>query len=257
MKRCMGPCSGTVEKEEYARMVEEVRLFLSGKVGELVRKLEGLMKDMSDAMNYEAAAHVRDRIRALERATESQRVISADMTDRDVIAVVKEGAAADVQILFVRQGKLLGRKDFFIKTEVESSEEELLTESINQFYTEDKEVPREVLISHPLPDMPLVEQFLLDRRGRPVDLIYPMRGAKAKLVDMALDNARVSLGQNLTTQSGRELTLLALKSELGLRKMPRRVEAFDISNTGGQESVGSMVSFVDGRAEKPDTGTSS
>jgi excinuclease ABC subunit C len=250
MGRCSGPCGGRVTKEEYARGVEEVRLFLSGKDRELFKRMEKSMKEASDAMNFEAAAHIRDRIAALERATGLQRVVSPGMEDRDVIAVAKEGAAADIQILFVRKGKLLGRKDFYLKDSLESTEPELITDFINQFYTGGREVPPEVLVSHTLPEGELIGSLLAEMRGRTVELAVPQRGAKVKLVEMALDNAKVSLEQNLKTESGRELILMSLKSELGLKRMPRRIEAFDISNIGGQEAVGSMVSFKDNLPEK-------
>jgi len=250
MKRCAGPCGGKVEKEEYAKMVDEVRLFLSGKDKELVKGLERNMQAASEALNFEAAAHIRDRIDALRRATESQRVFTTEVVDRDIIAVAKEGAAADIQILFVRAGKLLGRKDFYINTDIESPEHEILTEFVSQFYTEDKEVPPEVLLSHKLPEQPLLVEFLSGRRGRPVSVSVPARGKKVKLVEMALDNARETLKQNLTTASGRELVLMALKNELGLKRLPRRIEAFDISNMGGTEAVGSMVSFADNVPDK-------
>lgn len=250
MGRCSGPCGGRILKEDYAKVVEEVRLFLSGKDRELVKRLEKAMQDASDAMNYEAAAHIRDRMTALERATGLQRVFSHGLEDRDVVAVAKEGAAADVQILFIRTGKLLGRKDFYLKDSLDSTEEELLTGFMNQFYTEGREVPPEVLVSHPLPDGELIGSLLARMRGRTVELAYPVRGQKAKLVEMALDNARVSLEQHLKTDSGRELTLMSLKTELGLKRLPRRIEAFDISNIGGKEAVGSMVSFSDTQPDK-------
>ncbi len=250
MKRCSGPCGGMVDKDEYGRMVEEVRLLLSGRSGELIRGLEGRMAAASAAENFEAAARIRDRTAALRRAGETQRAVSPDLADRDVIAVAKEGAAADVQVLFVRGGKLLGRKDFFLSDSLESSERELLAGFIVQFYTGDKEVPPEVLVSHGPPERTLLMEFLALRRGRPVELHAPARGPKARLMEMALDNAREALGQNLRTASGRELTLAALKSELGLKKTPRLIDAFDISDISGREAVGSMVSFEDCQPKK-------
>lgn len=250
MKRCTGPCGGEVDQEEYMKMVEEVRLFLNGKDKELVRDLERKMKAAAEAMNFEAAAHIRDRITALKKATETQNVISQGMEDRDIIAVAKEGAAADIQILFVRKGKLLGRKDFYLMNALETEEDEILAEFVNQFYTEDKEIPPEVFVSHNLPERELLEQLLCNIRAKQVRLIVPQRGTGVKLVQMALENAKVSLEQNLKTDAGRDLTLLALKSELGLKRLPRRIEAFDISNTGGQEAVASMVSFHDCKPEK-------
>ena len=146
MKRCSGPCAGEISKEEYWKMVDEVRLFLSGKDRELIRDLEHKMRAASESMNFEAAAHIRDRVYALKKATQSQNIISLGMEDRDIIAVAKEGAAADIQILFVRKGKLLGRKDFYMVNALESDEDELLTNFINQFYSEEKEVPAEVFV---------------------------------------------------------------------------------------------------------------
>lgn len=250
MGRCSGACGGRVTKEEYAKIVDEVAMFLSGKDRELVKRLERRMETASEALNFEAAASIRDRISALERATGIQRVVSQKMEDRDVIAVAKEGAAADVQIMFVRGGKLLGRKDFYLDDTLGSTEDEILTGFINQFYAVGREVPPELLVSHPLEQAELVCGMLARMRGKTVELAVPVRGAKKKLVEMALDNARVTLEQNLKTDAGRELVLMSLKSELGLKRLPRRIEAFDISNIGGAEAVGSMVSFRDGQPDK-------
>ncbi len=250
MGRCSGPCGGRISRQDYAKIVDEVAMFLSGKDRELVKRLEKRMAAASEELNFEAAASIRDRISALERATGIQRVISQKMEDRDVIALAREGAAADIQIMFVRGGKLLGRKDFYLKDTLESTEDEVLTGFINQFYTQDREVPPEVLVSHPLEQAELVGGMLAKVRGKTVELAVPVRGARKKLVDMALDNARVSLEQNLKTDAGRELILMSLKSELGLKRVPRSIEAFDVSNIGGAEAVGSMVSFRDGRPDK-------
>ena len=243
MKRCSGPCGEMITKEEYWKMVEEVRMFLSGKDKELIRNLEARMKETAQAQNFEAAANIRDRIYALRQATQSQRITSPRLEDRDIIAVAKEGSAADIQALFVRGGKIVGRKDFYFADALEMTEGELLTDFINQFYSGGKEVPPEALISHELPEQGLVEDFLREMRGKNVSLYSPQRGSGRQVMEVALDNARESLRQNLKTDSGRELTLLALKSELRLKKMPVRIEAFDISNTGGHDACGSMVSF--------------
>ncbi|HEY3347826.1 MAG TPA: excinuclease ABC subunit UvrC, partial [Nitrospirota bacterium] len=250
MKRCSGPCGGEISREDYMRSVEEVRLFLSGRDKDLVRDLERRMKEASETLNFEAAASIRDRITSLKRATETQRVISQGMEDRDLIAVAKEGLVADIQILFVRKGKLLGRKDFYLSDALEQPEGELLTDFVMQFYADEKEVPPEVFVSHPLPERELVGEFLEKMRGKSVKLSVPVRGSAAKLMDMASENARETLEQNLKTDSGRELVLMALRSELGLKKLPRRIEAFDISNISGSEAVASMVSFDSGQPDK-------
>ncbi|MHB8174026.1 MAG: excinuclease ABC subunit UvrC, partial [Nitrospirota bacterium] len=216
---------------------------LSGRDKELIRNLEARMKETALAENFEAAANIRDRIYALKAATQSQRIISSRMEDRDIVAVAKEGSAADIQALFIRKGKIIGRKDFYFADALYMPEGELLANFINQFYTGGKEVPPEVLVSHELPERGLAEDFLREMRGKNVSLYSPHRGHGRQVMEMALDNARESLRQNLETQSGRELTLMALKSELRLKHVPRRIEAFDISNTGGMEACGSMVSF--------------
>ena len=243
MKRCSGPCGEMITKEEYWKMVEDVRMFLSGRDRELIRNLEARMKETALAENFEAAANIRDRIYALKAATQSQRIISPRMEDRDVIAAAKEGSAADIQALFIRAGKIIGRKDFFFSDALEMSEDELLANFVNQFYAEGREIPPEVLVSHELKERGMAEEFLREMRGKSVSLYCPQRGHGRQVMEMAIDNARESLTQNLKTESGRELTLMALKSELRLKKLPRRIEAFDISNTGGAEACGSMVSF--------------
>jgi excinuclease ABC subunit C len=248
--RCMAPCSGGVDTGAYQDMVGQVRLFLEGKNRDLLDLLKKRMAEASDKMEYERAAELRDRIAKIEGAFEKQKIISPGFENQDVIGMVSEGGNANIQALFIRNGMLLGRKDFSIPDVNGMTNEEVLTDFLRQFYAKEMIVPAEVLLPFDVPDRELFEVWLTEKRGAKVEVLVPQRGRKRELVQMASDNAGQSLREHLLSRKSKDRVLRQLQDELGLRNLPRRIEAFDISNIQGAESVASMVSFENNLPDK-------
>lgn len=241
--RCMAPCSGEADITRYQDIAAQVRLFLEGKNRDLIDMLRERMKQASEHTEYERAAELRDRIAKIEGALEKQKIISPGFENQDVIGMAFEAGRADIQVLFVRNGMLLGRKDFFLDDVRGVTQEEALVEFLHQFYAREMIIPQEVLLPLDVPDRGIFEAWLSERRGAKVEALAPQRGRKRELVQMATDNAAQSLREHMLSQKSRDRILENLREELALNNLPRRIEAFDISTIQGAESVGSMVVF--------------
>src|SRR5512139_823712 len=248
--RCVAPCAGEVDPATYRDMVQQVRLFIEGKNRDLVDLLKQRMTEASEKMEYERAAELRDRISRIEGAFEKQKIISPGFENQDVIGIADEGGHSDIQVLFVRNGMLLGRKDFHFTDLAGMSAEELLTDFLHQFYAKEMIVPAEVLLPIDVPDREVIEEWLRSKREAKVEVTVPQRGRKAELVQMASDNAAQSLKEQMLSRKSKERVLLKLQEELGLSNLPRRIEAFDISNIQGTEAVASMVAFENNLPDK-------
>lgn len=248
--RCVAPCSGHVDPQAYRDMVQQVRLFIEGKNRDLVELLRKHMAEASEQMEYERAAELRDRIARIEGAFERQKIISPGFENQDVIGIAREGRHADIQVLFVRNGMLIGRKDFHFGELGGAAETVLLTDFLHQFYAKEMVLPSEVLLPIDVPDRDILERWLTERRGAKVEVLVPQRGRKRELVQMASDNAAQSMKEQMLSRRSKERVLGGLQEELGLRNLPRRIEAFDISNIQGAEAVASMVTFEDNLPDK-------
>ena len=248
--RCMAPCSATVDKEAYQDVVTQVRLFIEGKNRDLVDLLKQRMEAASEHQDYERAAELRDRIAKIEGAFEKQKIISPGFENQDVVGIASEGGHADVQMLFIRNGMLLGRKDFYLPDVQGRADDEVLADVLHQFYAKEMIVPNEVLLPMEIADRPVFEAWLVEKRAGAVEVQVPQRGRKRELVQMASDNAAQSLKEHLLSRKSKERILLRLQEELGLRNLPRRIEAFDISNIQGTETVASLVSFENNLPDK-------
>jgi excinuclease ABC subunit C len=248
--RCVGPCAGGVDRAAYRDMVNQVRLFLEGKNRDLLDMLKSRMDEASERMDYERAAELRDRIAKIEGALEKQKIISPGFENQDIVGVATEAGRADIQVLFIRNGMLLGRKDFFLEDVRGMTSEEVLADFLHQFYGKEMIVPSEILLPLEVPDRPVFESWLTERRGAGVEVLVPQRGRKRELVQMASDNAAQSLREHLLSQRSKDRILANLQEELALGNLPRRIEAFDISTIQGSDSVGSMVTFENNRPDK-------
>jgi len=248
--RCIAPCSGEADKAQYQDMVGQVRLFLEGKNRDLLDLLKQRMEEASEKMDYERAAELRDRIAKIEGALEKQKIISSNFENQDVIGIAFEGGRADIQALFVRNGMLLGRKDFYLDDVRGMTQEEVLNDFLRQFYSKEMIVPEEILLPLEVQDREVFETWLTEKRGAKAGMFVPQRGRKRELVQMASDNAAQSLREHLLSRRSKERILMRLQEELGLKNLPRRIEAFDISQIQGTESVASMVSFEDNLPDK-------
>ena len=252
IKRCMAPCTGNQSKEDYLQIVKQVRHFLEGRDHELLDDLRAKMETAAEREEFEEAARLRDRLFKIERMLEKQRITQTSAAEQDVIGLARQGTGVDLQILFVRGGLLIGRKDFFWPQSADAPDEELVRSAIEQFYNKDGQPPKEVLVPTDLEDTTLIEQWLSDKRGEPVRVLAPERGVKHQLVLLAEENAAAAVAdhlrdEELDRQAGEELKRL-----LRLDHTPRRIEGFDISNTMGNQSVASMVVWEDGRMKKAD-----
>lgn len=248
--RCMAPCNGEADRAQYHDVVNQVRLFLEGKNRDLIDMLKQRMQEASDNLEYERAAELRDRIAKIEGALEKQKIISSGFENQDVIGMAFESGRADIQALFIRNGMLLGRKDFYLEDVRGMTREEVLDDFLRQFYSKEMIVPQEVLLPLEPRDLGVFERFLSEKGGGRVEALVPQRGRKRELVQMASDNAAQSLREHVLSGRSKEKILKRLQDELGLLNLPRRIEAFDISTIQGAESVASMVSFENNHPDK-------
>jgi excinuclease ABC subunit C len=252
IKRCMAPCTGQQTREDYHRIVRHVRQFLEGHDRELVNELRGQMDAAAAREEFEEAARLRDRIFKIERTLERQRITQTASIDQDVVGIARHGASVDLQLLFVRGGLLIGRKDFFWLESADATDEELVRSAVEQFYNKDGQPPRELLIPVEIPDAGLVASWLSEKRGETVRVLAPERGTKHQLVLLAEENAAAALADHLRNEELDRQAGDELQRVLRLEKAPRRIEGFDISNTMGNQSVASMVVWEDGRMKKSD-----
>ena len=252
MGRCLGPCEGLVTREEYAEIVQKVRLLLEGKDQEVIQQLERQMRDAADRQEYERAAKLRDRINTLRLATENQRVISARGEDQDVFGLAQEGSEVQIQLLVVRGGKLIGRDSFAFEGVSTGGGAGVLNSLIAQYYLGARHIPKTILTSDLPPEADLLATMLSSRARRQVEIRVPERGPKAHLVEMAVGNAEAILAQSLTSSAARERAMEEVQGALGLPRLPRRIECTDISNISGVLAVGSLVTFVDGQSSRRD-----
>jgi excinuclease ABC subunit C len=252
IKRCMAPCTGQQTQEDYHRIVRQVRQFLEGHDRELVDELRSQMDAAAAREEFEEAARLRDRIFKIERTLERQRITQTASIDQDVIGVARHGTSVDLQLLFVRGGLLIGRKDFFWLESADATDEELVRSAVEQFYNKEGQPPRELLIPVDIPDADLLACWLSDKRGETVRVLAPERGTKHQLVLLAEENAAAALADHLRNEELDRQAGEELQRVFRLETAPRRIEGFDISNTMGNQSVASMVVWENGRMKQSD-----
>jgi len=252
IKRCMAPCIGNQSRDDYHLIVKQVRQFLEGRDRELLDSLRQDMERAAELEQFEEAARLRDRLFNVERTLERQRITQISAADQDVIGLARQGTAADLQLLFVRGGLLIGRKDFFWPQSADAGDEELVRSAIEQFYNKEGQPPKELLVPTALEDAPLIEQWLSEKKGETVRILAPERGTKHQLVLLAEENAGAAIADHLRNEALDRQATAELKRLLRLDAVPRRIEGFDISNIMGNQSVASLVVWEDGRAKKSD-----
>ena len=249
MGRCTAPCAGLVEHGEYMAIVDEVALFLEGKRAELLDGLRQRMDALSGELRYEEAAAVRDRVRALEQAWESQKVVDPKLGDLDVAGLASEGGRAVVQMLFIRAGIMVGARDFHLKDVEGLAGGELVGGTLKAFYLKDIMPPPEILVSALPEDVETMQEWL-GTRGRRVRIARPVRGRKRELREMAEENALLGLESRRSGAEDTERTLGEIAQRLGLDAPPWSIGAFDVSNISGSEPVGAYVHWEDGEFMK-------
>jgi excinuclease ABC subunit C len=249
MGRCLGPCCDKTNPAQYREVVNQVRMFLEGKNRALVERLEKRMEEESERLNFEAAAKIRDQIQHIETVVEKQKIVSSDFVDQDVIGFHRQDHTVIVHPLFIRAGKLLGGKGFAFPSSG-LPDEEILSSFLHQYYREGKFIPEQILLPKGVPEQDLIEDRLGDLKGKKVQILVPVRGGRKHLLQMASDNAEKYLHSEAELEKDQKKILETLRERLHLRRIPRRIEAFDISNLQGGQAVGSMVFFEDGEPHK-------
>lgn len=253
--QCNAPCQGYVNKDEYKKNIDKVISFLNGNYSEIINELTNKMQDCSERMEYEEAARYRDLLISVKQIAQKQKITADDATDRDVIACAMDAEDAVVQVFFIRQGKLLGREHFHMKVATNDSRSGILSEFMKQYYGGTPYIPNVIMTQEEIEDAGTIADWLSSRKKRKVTIITPKKGDKEKMVELAHKNAlmvltkdaeKIKLEEKRTTGAMKQIA-----DWLGLASI-RRAEAYDISNTSGVESVGSMVVFEDGRPKKND-----
>ncbi|MBI4282993.1 MAG: excinuclease ABC subunit UvrC [Chloroflexi bacterium] len=251
INRCVGPCIGAVNQEEYRAVIDQVILFMEGKTEKVVKGLKNKMLVASENLEFEKAAALRDQIQAIERVNEGQKVLSLAKENQDVFALSQGRNEAWVEVFFIRQGKLIGRDNFIMDGTQDEMSRKVLTAFVEQFYTSAPYVPPQILLQHPLEDSDVVRQWLEKKRGGKVSLLVPMRGEKKDLVKMVAENALQGLEQLkakwMADTDNLEAAMAEVQEALNLPRLPVRMECYDISNIQGTNPVGSMVVFENGK----------
>ena len=253
--QCQAPCQGYISQEEYRKSIEEVVRFLNGHYDLVLKELEEKMMAASDSLEFEKAIEYRELLTSVQKVAQKQKITDTAGDDRDIIAMASEGEDAVVQVFFIRSGRLIGRDHFYLKSAENDTEGEILSSFIKQFYAGTPYIPAELMLPEEIEDQDIIEEWLTARRERRVHLRIPKKGTKEKLVELAQKNAQMVLKndrERLKREEGRTIgAVKELEKILGLKGIIR-MEAYDISNTNGFDSVGSMVVYEHGKPKRND-----
>ena len=247
IKKCFAPCMGYISKEEYRKNIDEVIALLEGKTDKIKRSLMEEIKQASDSMQYEKAAYIRDKKLAIEAITERQKVSNISENDIDVIGISRNDFKICVEIFFIRKSKMQGREHYFIDNLEDETDREILSSFIKQYYIDKTPLPNKIMVKETIDDKEIIEQWLTKTAGRKIEIKSPQKGEKLKLVEMAEKNALITLENK---EKDKYNILLELKEILNLKKIPQKIESYDISNINGSFIVAGMCVMQNGIVKK-------
>lgn len=253
--QCMAPCLGAVSREEYRKSIQGALDFLNGNYRPLINELTERMNAQAEALEFEEAAATRDLLESVRNVAQKQKITDTGGEDKDIIALAREGDSVIIQVFFIRDGKIIGREHYYMKHTEQTEDEEIIRNFVMQFYAGTPYIPKELIIPVETEDMELTEQWLSKKRGSRVKMTVPQKGRKEKLVELAEKNAEIVLRQDIEKiKRNKAKTEGAMKELMELLDLEgiSRMEAYDISNISGYDSVGSMVVYEDGRPKKND-----
>ncbi len=253
--QCSAPCLGNISREEYRESIQGALDFLNGNYRPLINELTDRMKAQADRLEYEEAAATRDLLESVKAVAQKQKITDTGGEDKDIIAMAREGDSVIIQVFFIRDGKIIGREHYYMKHTEQTEDNEIIRNFVMQFYAGTPYIPRELIIPVDIEDMDLCEDWLSEKRGTRVKMTVPKKGRKEKLVELAEKNAGIVLRQDLEKiKRNRERSEGAVKEIMDLTGIEGivRMEAYDISNISGYDSVGSMVVYENGRPKKND-----
>lgn len=253
IKQCDAPCQGYISQEEYKKSIDHVTGFLNGNLSEVISMLEERMLNASENMEYEKAIEYRELMNSVKSIAQKQKVTNSDMEDKDVIALSRDGNEGVIQVFFIRSGRLIGREHFYMNISVNDKKNEIISSFIKQFYSGTPYIPKELMIQEELEDLEVIEEWLTKKRGQRVHIRIPKKGTKEKLVELAEKNASMVLTKDHERLKLEEKRTIGAMNEIGeWLTLPgiSRVEAFDISNISGFQSVGSMIVYEGGKPRR-------
>ena len=253
--QCDAPCQGHVDKETYGKQVSKALEFLNGNYGPVIRELKENMQKASEEMEFERAIEYRELLNSVSQIAQKQKITNSDGEDKDIIALASDDRDAVVQVFFIRSGKIIGRDHFHVRVGSEESTGDILVNFVKQYYSGTPFVPREIMLQEAIEDIPVLEEWLSAKRGRKVTIRIPQKGLKEKLVELAAKNAQLVLSQDkekIKREEGRTIgAVKEIEQLLGMKGL-NRMEAYDISNINGFETVGSMIVYEKGRPKRSD-----
>ena len=247
IKRCLAPCVNYVSKEEYRKQIDQIIMLLEGKTESIIKNLENEMKKAAEKQDYETAAKLRDRISAIEHFSQEQKVSNINEKSIDVIGVFKNEIYCVVEIFFVRNSKMIGREHYFLSNMADENISNILSDFVKQYYLQKEELPSKIMMQEDIEDKEIIERILTEKSGKKVEFKTPQKGEKLRFVEMAVNNAKITL-ENKTKE--KHDLVLGLKQTLNLEKLPRKIECFDISNLAGDYMVAGMCVAIDGVIKK-------
>ena len=247
IKKCLAPCMGYVSKEEYRKQIDEIVLLLEGKTEKIVKQLQSEMQEASKKMDFEKAAYIRDKIIAIDRISQKQKVSNINENDIDVIGIARNDIEVCVEIFFIRKSKMIGREHYFLENMEDETDQDILSEFVKQYYIERKILPNKIMLQTEIEDKNLLEEWLSNTAKRKVEIKTPQKGEKLRLVEMAENNAKITLDNKNKEKYN---VLSELKEILKMGKLPRKIETYDISNLSGTNVVAGMCVMQDGVIKK-------
>ena len=247
IKKCLAPCMGYVSKEDYREQINQIIMLLEGRTEKIIKKIDDEIKEMSDKMEYEKAAMLRDKKLAIERISAKQKVSNINENTIDVIGMARNNIKVCIEIFFVRSSKMIGREHYFFENLEEVEDKEILSSFIKQYYFDKNDLPSKIMLKEEIEDASVLQEWLSKKAERKVEFKFPQKGEKLRFVEMAENNARITLENKSKEKEG---ILLELKEVLDLDKLPRKIECFDISNISGTNTVAGMCVAVDGNIKR-------
>lgn len=253
--QCAAPCQGYISREEYAKQIAKVLEFLNGNYAPVIRELEASMQEASEALEFERAIEYRELLGSVRQIAQKQKITNSDGEDKDIIALASDDTDAVVQVFFIRSGKIIGRDHFHVRVGTEENTSDILVNFVKQFYSGTPFIPREIMLQESIEDIPILEEWLTSKRGRKVTIRIPQKGLKEKLVELAAKNADMVLSQDkekIKREEGRTIgAVKEIEKLLGMKEL-NRMEAYDISNINGFETVASMIVYERGKPKRSD-----
>ena len=247
IKKCMAPCMGYISKEDYREQINQIIDLLEGKTEKIIKQLKQEMEEASKKFEYEKAAYIRDKILAIDNISKRQKVSNLSENDIDVIGIAKSSYQVCVEMFFIRNSKMIGRKHYFLANMQDEEDSEILSSFIKQYYVGNPILPHKIMIKENIEDKDIIEKSLTEQAGRKVEIKTPQKGEKLRLVEMAENNAKITLDNK---EKDKTSILTELKEALNLENMPRKIECFDISNISGTNVVAGMCVMQDGIIKK-------